>query len=79
MSEKPFVRVKVRGTGHQIDVHRTHYDPDKHELVKRVPGAWRPRRPKYRASFQRKTSAPVAVEGSALPIEAGTVEKEVEP
>lgn len=76
-----YVRVRVRSTGHQIDVVDSHYDPEKHELVKRTPPSKTPRRPKYKVAYQRpkQTSAPRAVEGSALPIQAGTVEEEVGP
>ena len=80
-----YIRVKVRATGHQIDVVDSHYNPERHELVKRVPPSHVPRRPKYRVAYQRprvqpeQTSAPRAVEAQGLPIEAGTVEEEVGP
>lgn len=77
---KPFIRVKSKITGHQFDIHRQAFDPDRHELVKRVPDARAPRRPKYRVNY--RTSAPKAVEAesSATPIEsAGTEQKEVGP
>lgn len=74
-----FVRVKVRKTGHQVDILESHFNPERHERVKRVPASSVPRRSKFRVRFQRKTSAPAAVEGSALSIQAGTGEKEVEP
>lgn len=45
---KPYIRVKVRSTGHQIDIHRSHFDPEKHIRVTRVPDAWFPRRSKFR-------------------------------
>ncbi len=77
MSEKPFIRVRVKATGHQIDIHRSHFDPDEHVPVKRVPDTWAPRRPKYRVHY--KTSAPKAVEGQALPSSAGTEKEGGEP
>lgn len=43
---KPFVRVKSRITGHQFDIHRSRFDPEKHIRIARVPDAWAPRRPK---------------------------------
>jgi hypothetical protein len=81
-----YIRVKVRATGHQIDVVDSHVDPERHELVRRVPPSHVPRRPKYRVTYQRprvktevQTSVPVTVEAPGLPIEAGTVEEEVGP
>jgi hypothetical protein len=75
-----YLRVRVRATGHQIDVVEDHFNPDRHERIRRVPPTKAPRRPKYRVAYQRpKTSAPRAVEATGLPIEAGTVEEEVGP
>lgn len=74
-----FVRVRVLKTGHQVDIVESHFDPERHERVRRYPPVRVPRKPKFRVTYQRKTSAPKAVEGEALPIEAGTGNKEVGP
>jgi hypothetical protein len=75
-----YLRVKVKSTGHQIDIVEQHFDPERHDRVRRSPTSHVPRRPKYRVAFQRpKTSVPRTVEATGLPIEAGTVEEEVGP
>lgn len=80
MGAKPFIRVRSLITGHQFDIHRNSFNPEKHERVekKRYPDAVAPRRPKYHVRLNKKASGPAPVEGSALSVSVGT-EKEVEP
>jgi hypothetical protein len=73
-----FVRVKVKATGHQVDIIESHFDPDRHERVKRVAPSSRPRRSKFRVRYQSSASKAVGTPAGSS-IEAGTVEKEVEP
>lgn len=72
-----FIRVRSKVTGHQFDIAPRAFDAEKHELVKRLPAANAPRRAKYRVNY--RTSAPKAVEGTALPISAGTEREGGEP
>jgi hypothetical protein len=75
-----YVRVRVLRTGHQVDILSEHYDPTRHVLIPRFPPVATPRRPKFRVKFRRTASVESStVEGSALPYQAGTGEKEVEP
>jgi hypothetical protein len=72
-----FVAVKVKATGHLVWVHESHVDEEKHTVVKRLEPRRRPGRSKFRVL--KKASGAKPVEGSALPMSAGTGEKEVEP
>jgi hypothetical protein len=66
--QKPFIRVRDKATKHQYDIRRESFDEKKHELVKRVPDSWRPRRPKHFVSLARKkTSTTEVVEGNRPP------------
>lgn len=77
MMQKKFIRVKSLATGHQFDIARSTFDPERYERVRRVPDSAYPRRTKH--SINHKTSAPSAVEGEALPISVGTDNEGGEP
>lgn len=69
---RPFIRVKVLATGHQVDIHRSHFDPVRHRLAKGWPDSWVPRRSKFAVKFP-----PVRV-GAGVPVSltVGTEDKE---
>lgn len=72
-----FVRVRVLASGNHIDVHESHFDPEKHARLPRFPVVRRPRRSKFRLHFQ--SSGRRSVEGVALSKSAGAEKEEVEP
>lgn len=60
-----YVRVKNKATGHEFDIPKQSFDPDKHSKVdsKRYPETTRPRRPKPNVlRGKRRNETPVDTE-----------------
>lgn len=63
--QKAFIRVKDKSTKHQYDIHRSRFDSERHELVKRVPDSHFARPPKTFVGRATQASVAVADEGGS--------------
>ena len=60
-TQKPFIRVKDKRTGHQVDIHRDRFKSEYHERVDRVEDSWHARPAKPSVTGVAPSAAPASL------------------